>query len=82
MADFGGKILHVQIGKIISQEKSVLENVHLSKMGGCRRGVMMHLHHDTTLTVFHYRMARTQGGRIARPVAPPKGIHDAKWRQS
>ena len=26
---------------------------------------------DTTSMVFHYRMARTQGGRVARPVAPP-----------
>ena len=51
---------------------SVKENVHLNKMGVCRRGVIAHHHHDTTLTVFHYRMARTRGGKVAKPIAPPR----------
>ena len=33
---------------------------------------MTHHHRDTPSTVFHYRMARTQGGKVARPVAPPR----------
>ena len=52
--------------------RSVKENVRLNRMGVCRRGVMAHHHHDTTSTVFHYRIARTQGGKVAKPVAPPR----------
>ena len=52
--------------------RSVKENVHLNRMGVCRRGVTAHHHCDTTLTVFHYRMARTRGGKAVKPVAPPR----------
>ena len=33
---------------------------------------MAHHHHDTTLTVFYCRMARTRGGKVVKPVAPPR----------
>ena len=33
---------------------------------------MMHHHRDTTSMVFHYRMARTRGGKVTSPVAPPR----------
>ena len=33
---------------------------------------MAYQHRDTMSTVLHYRMARTRGGKIARPVAPPR----------
>ena len=41
-------------------------------MGVCQRGVMTHRHHDTTSMVLLYRMARTRGGKVARPVVPPR----------
>ena len=41
-------------------------------MGVCQRGVMTYRHRDTTSMVLLYRMARTRGGRTARPVAPPR----------
>ena len=41
-------------------------------MGGCQRGILPNQRHGTMSMVFHYRMARTRGGRIARPVAPPR----------
>ena len=52
--------------------RSVKENVCLNRMGVCQRGVTAHHHRDTTLTVFHYRMARTRGGKVVKPVAPPR----------
>ena len=48
----------------------VKENIYPHKMGVCRRSVMTYQHPDTTSTVLLYRMARTRGGRIARPVVP------------
>ena len=33
---------------------------------------MTYQHPDTTSTVLLYRMARTRGGRMARPVVPPR----------
>ena len=41
-------------------------------MGVCRRGIMTYRHPDTTSMVLLYRMARTRGGKIARPVVPPR----------
>ena len=50
----------------------VKENIYPHKMGVCRRSVMTYRHPDTTSMVLLYRMARTRGGRIARPVAPSR----------
>ena len=58
--------------KIISPMRSKKENVCLTKIGVCQRGVIVHPHRNTTSTVFHYSMARTRGGKVARPMAPPR----------
>ena len=52
--------------------RSKKENVCLTKMGVCRRGVIVYPHRNTTSTVFHYSMARTRGGKVAKPMAPPR----------
>ena len=76
MAEKSGKSLHVWPcpGKCSQPQKLKLGNNVLSKIGeGHRRGgITKVVHPDTTSKVLLCRMVKTRGGKVSRPVAPPR----------